>query len=46
MVNFRLCEFHLNFKKKKDTKQIGTGCLSCLYDGKEVVWEAHWFLEV
>jgi len=46
MVNFMLCEVHLNFKKKKDTKQIGTGHLSYLYDGKEVIWEAHWFLEI
>lgn len=46
MVNFMFCEVHLNFKKKKDTKQIGTGHLSYLYDDKEVIWEAHWFLEI
>lgn len=33
-------------KRKKDTKQIGTGHLSYLYDDKEVIWEAHWFLEI
>lgn len=45
MVNLMLCEFHLNFNKKKDTKQVGIGHLNYLHDAGEVIWEARWFLE-